>query len=109
MANDLTTFPWQSAVPSVADDVAALKLDFAYAVANTAVTVHSDNPAFVMTANTRRGQIVPQGKVKFSDGTTVELQDIGMCQPNVPHMTVREIMARIWAVATELGLELARS
>ena len=108
MSNDLTIFPWEPTPPAVADTVAALQRDFAYAVANTAIAVHSDNPAFTMTVNTRRGQIVPRGQVRFSDGTTVELQDIGMCQPNVPHMTVQEIMSRIWALATELGLELAR-
>lgn len=110
MPNELTVrFPWEPpAALSVDETVAALRRDFAYAVANTAVVVHSNNSAFTMTANTQRGQIVPRGEVKFQDGTTVELQDIGMCQPNVPYMTVREIMARIWEVASELNLELVK-
>ncbi len=108
MANDLIPFPWEPAPPSVTDTVAALQRDFAYAVANTAIVVHSDNPAFAMTINTQRGQIVPRGQVRFSDGTTVELQDIGMCQPGVPHMTVQETMTRIWQTANELGLELVK-
>ena len=108
MANDLTPFPWEPAPPAVADTVAALQRDFAYAVTNTAVVVHSENPAFVMVANTRRGQIVPRGQVRFSDGTTVELQDIGMPQVKVPYMTVQDIMTRIWTLANELGLELVK-
>lgn len=104
-------FPWELPAPpiSVQDTVAALQRDFAYAVANTAVVVHSNNPAFTFVANTKRGQIVPRGEVKFTDGTTIELQDIGMCQPgDVPYMTVQEIMSHIWAVASDRGLELAR-
>ena len=101
-------FPWSPAVPATADLIDALRRDFAYAVANTCIVVHSNNPAFTFGANTQRGQIVPRGQVKFSDGTTVELQDIGMCQPNAPHATVQEIMARIWGLASELGLELVK-
>lgn len=112
MTTELTTrFPWELPAPvrSVEDTVAALQRDFAYAVANTCIVVHSNNPAFTFVANTQRGQIVPCGEVKFSDGTTVELQDIGMCQPgDVPHMTVQEIMSRIWMQASELGLEISR-
>lgn len=102
-------FPWEPPAPlSVGETVEALQRDFAYAVVNTAVVVHSNNEAFTMIANTRRGQIVPRGEVRFSDGTTVELQDIGMCQPNVPHMTVQEIMTRIWSTASGLSLELVK-
>lgn len=107
MSGELTTtrFPWEQ--PSIAaDTIAALQRDFAYAVANTAVLVHSNNPGFAMIVNTPRGQIIPQGQVKFSDGTTAELQDIGMCQPNVPHMNVRDVVAKIIRLAAELGLEL---
>lgn len=99
-------FPWEP--PSTTDLIEALRRDFAYAVANTCIVVHSNNPAFMFVANTQRGQIVPRGEVKFTDGTTVELQDVGMCQPNVPHMTVQEIMSRIWDLANELSFELAR-
>lgn len=106
--------PWEAepAAPAVSTElethVARLTRDFAYAVANTAIFVHSNNPTFVMMANSPRGHLVPRGEVRFKDGTTVELQDIGMCQPgNVPHMTVQEIMSLIWEKARELGLELA--
>ena len=101
-------FPWDPPRRSVEDTIALLQNDFAYAVANTAIVVHSNNPALVFTANTARGQLVPRGEVKFTDGTTVELQDIGMCQPNVPHMSVQQIMSRIWTIRQDLGLELAR-
>lgn len=107
MGNEVTTrFPWEPA--PVPDTVAALQRDFAYAVRMTAVAIHSNNPAFVAIINTDRGQIVPRGEVKFTDGTTVELQDIGMCQPQTPYMTVQDIMARVWELATELGLELVK-
>jgi hypothetical protein len=101
-------FPWDPPRQSAEDAIELLKRDFAYAVANTAVVVHSNNPALVLTANTPRGQLVPRGEVKFTDGTTVELQDIGMCQPNVPYMTVQQIMSRIWKLASDLGLEIAK-
>ena len=102
-----TRFPWEPAPSRDAPDIiAALQRDFAYAVRTTAVIVRSNNPAFATVVNTERGQIVPRGEVKFTDGTTVELQDIGMCQPNVPEMTVHDVMARVWTLATELGMEL---
>lgn len=114
MPNELTVqrYPWEPVpAPSTDDVVEALRRDFAYAVENTAIAVHSTNPAFRMLVNTRRGQLVPRNECKFSDGTTVELQDIGMCQPgaNVPHMTVREIMTYILELAKELNLELVQS
>lgn len=101
-------FPWDPPRRSVEDTVALLQQDFAYAVANTAVVVHSNNPALVFAANTSRGQLVPRGEVRFTDGTTVELQDIGMCQPNMPYLTVQQIMSRIWKLASDLGLEIAK-
>lgn len=110
MSQELTTrFPWELAPRTTEETVAALQRDFAYAVVNTAIVVHSNNPAFALVANTRRGQIIPRGECKFTDGTTIELQDIGMCQPgNVPHMTVQEIMRQIWELASELGLEIKK-
>ena len=101
-------FPWDAPRQSIEDTIALLQNDFAYAVANTAVVVHSNNTAFAFIANTARGQLVPRGEVKFTDGTTIELQDIGMCQVNVPYMTVQQIMARIWKQASKLGLELVK-
>jgi len=105
---DEEIFPWDPPRRSVEDTIALLQNDFAYAVANTAIVVHSNNPALVFTANTQRGQLVPRGEVKFTDGTTVELQDIGMCQPNVPYMTVQQIMSRVWKLASELKLEIGK-
>jgi hypothetical protein len=101
-------FPWDHPRRSVEDTVALMQNDFAYAVANTCVVVHSNNPALVFTANTQRGQLVPRGEVKFTDGTAVEFQDIGMPQINVPHMSVQAIAARVWSIAAKLGLEMAR-
>jgi hypothetical protein len=106
--SDIEVFPWDPPQRSVEDTIELIRNDFAYAVANTAIVVHSNNPAFAFIANTQRGQLVPRGEVKLSDGTTVELQDIGMCQPNVPHMTVQQIMTRIWKLASDLGLEIVK-
>jgi hypothetical protein len=101
-------FPWEPepAPLSVDETLAALRRDFAYVVRNTAVTVHSNRDALAMLVNTPRGQIIPRGEVKFSDGTTVEFQDIGMCQPGAPYMTVPELLTKVWETARELGLEL---
>jgi hypothetical protein len=105
---DVDLFPWDPPRRSVEDTVALMQQDFAYAVTNTAVVVHSNNAAFTFIATTARGQLMPRGEVKFSDGTTVELQDIGMCQPNTPYMTVPQIMSRLWKLASDLGLEIAK-
>jgi hypothetical protein len=101
-------FPWDPPRRSIEDTIELIRNDFAYAVANTCIVVHSNNPAFAFIANTARGQLVPRGEVKFSDGTTIELQDIGMCQPNVPYMTVPQIMSRLWKLASELKLEITK-
>ncbi len=103
---DNEIFPWEPAPRLIEDTIALLQSDFAYAVTHTAVVVHSNNPALVFEANTHRGQLVPRGEVKFLDGTTVELQDIGMPQVNAQYMTVQQIMSRVWKLASELGLEL---
>jgi peptidoglycan hydrolase-like protein with peptidoglycan-binding domain len=97
-------FPWEP-VP-VTETVAALQRDVAYMVTHTAVLVHSNQPALQMLVNTPRGQIVPRGACKFTDGSTVEFQDVGMPQPGAPAMTLKDLMARVWEIARELGLEL---
>lgn len=109
MSQDLTPpqrFPWEP-VP-VAETIAALQRDFAYAVQATAVLVHSTRPELEMLVNTARGQIVPQGVCKFTDGSTVEFHDIGMPQVNAPYMTVRDLVVKVWDLARELGLELQK-
>ena len=106
MTDDL--FPWNPPRRSVEDTIALIQNDFAYAVANTAIVVPPSNPAFAFIANTQRGQLVPRGEVKLSDGTTVELQDIGMPQPNTPYMSVQQIMSRVWKLVGELGLEITK-
>ena len=102
--DDVELFPWDPPRRSVEDTIALLQNDFAYAVANTAIVVHSNNPALVFTANTARGQLVPRGEVKFTDGTTVELQDIGMPQVNVPYMSVQAIIVRVANTVAALGI-----
>lgn len=103
---EVERFPWDKPEPQPADLLEALRKDFAYAVQTSAITVFSSNPAFRATFNTPRGQLVPAGAVKFKDGTTVEMRDIGMCQPGAAYLTVQEIMAEILNVAAQLGLEL---
>lgn len=102
---ELTTrYPWEPA--PLADTVALLQRDMAYLVAYTAVMVHSNRPELQIIVNTARGQIVPRGECRFTDGSTIELQDIGAPRPGVPEMTVQELMAQVWQVAAELGLTL---
>lgn len=97
-------FPWE-AVP-VAETLALLQRDVAYMVTYTAVVVHSNRPELAMCVNTKRGQIVPRGECQFTDGSTVEFQDIGMPQVGAPVTTVQELTARVWSLARDLGLEL---
>jgi len=110
MTNDLVQrWPWEvetPAEPSLEDTVKLLQRDFAIAVQLTAVMVHSEHEELRMVVNTRRGQVIPRGECKFTDGTTVEFQDIGMCQPNVQTMTVQEIMSKVIEIAAEIGLEI---
>lgn len=107
MSNEVAPFkrfPWEP-VP-VSETLALLQRDIGYMVTHTAVVVHSNRPELSMCVNTKRGQIVPRGECRFTDGSTLELQDIGMPQVNAPVMTVQELMARVWSVARDLGLEL---
>ncbi len=107
MANDLTPqrFPWE-AVP-VDETVAKLQSDIRYIISHTAVMVFSSRPELCMLVNTRRGQIVPRNECKFSDGTTLEMQDIGMPQVGVSEMTGPDLIEHIWGAVRGLGLELA--
>lgn len=107
---EVTRFPWEAPPSEVAPPTdnlfVALQADVRYMVSHTAVLVRSNQPALEMLVNTARGQDVPRGQCKFTDGSTFELQDIGMPQPNSPELTIPELMACIWDVATKLGLEL---
>ena len=109
------TYPWEQApVPAVTeparapatveDVVRGLQRDMVYMVSHTGVTVHSPHDALQMLVNTPRGQIIPRGECKLTDGSTIEFQDIGMPQIGAPVMSVKELMARVWEVVTELGL-----
>lgn len=112
----MTAWPWEApqlptAVtaqpPAPLDDtVRKMQRDMAYMVQMTAILVHSPHEALQMLVNTPRGQIIPRGECKFTDGTALEFQDIGMPQPGAPSMTVPELLARVWSVASEKGLEL---
>ena len=101
-------FPWEVQLPAVPieDTVAALQRDFAYAVQMTAIRVHSNNPELATLVNVPRGQIIPRGVCRFTDGSTVEFQDVGMPQIDVPSMTVHELVAHVWATALIKGLEI---
>jgi hypothetical protein len=110
VTNDLVQrWPWEvepAPEPTTEEVVKLLQRDFAIAVQLTAVMVHSTREEFKMIVNTRRGQIIPRGECRFTDGTVVELQDIGMCQPGLQTMTVPEIMAEVIRIATDLGMEI---
>jgi hypothetical protein len=102
--NEVTVhrMPWE--IVPVEETVAMLQRDFAYAVLRTAVMVRSTQPALRTVVNTLRGQIVPNGVGRFTDGTTVEFADIGMPQPGAPEMTVEQLVKRVADAARELGL-----
>lgn len=100
-------FPWEAqSARSTEETVTALQRDLAYMVTHTAVLAHSKHPALAMLVNTGRGQLFPKGECKFTDGSAVEFQDVGMPQPGAPEMTLQVLMSHIWGVAHELGLEL---
>jgi hypothetical protein len=109
------TFPWEQ-LPAVVSEpslpaplentVAAMQRDLAYMVGRTAILVHSNRPELQMLVNTARGQLIPRGECTFTDGSTVEFQDIGMPQIGADEMTVTDLMARVWDLASQLGLEL---
>jgi hypothetical protein len=90
----------------VSETLELLQRDLYYMTTHTAVLVHSSRPELRAVVNTQRGQIIPRGECRFTDGTTFELQDIGMPQPKAPEMSVKDLMAHVWEVARELGLEL---
>jgi hypothetical protein len=106
------TFPWEqlpavvepAATPAVEETVTLLQRDFAYAVQYTAVRVHSPHTELQFTVNTPRGQIVPRGECKLSDGSVLEFQDIGMPQPDAPTATVQELVAMVWDAVKTLKL-----
>lgn len=104
------TFPWDKpqlpAVP-IEDTVKLLQADFAYAALHTAIKVHSSRPELRMLVNTARGQIIPRGEGKFTDGTTLEFQDIGMPQPRLEAMTVEQLVQKVLGIAADLNLEIA--
>ncbi len=66
------------------DVIALLQADLRFMTAYTAVLVHSNQAALQMLVNTERGQIVPRGECKFTDGSTLQFQDIGMPQVGRP-------------------------
>lgn len=94
-------------ISKLEETVRFLQRDFAFAVKMTSVLVRSTNEALRMVVNTERGQLMPPGAVTFTDGSTVEFQDVGMPQPGCPIMTLPEIVKAVFANATELGLTIA--
>lgn len=106
MGDLVARFPWEPAVQTTEDTVKLLQRDLGYIVSHTGVMVHSTRPELQMLVNTPRGQIVPRGECRFTDGSTMELQDIGAPQIGAQEMTVAELMARVWEIAKKLELEL---
>ena len=92
------------AAMSTEDTVSALQRDFAYAMHNTAVLVHSKHEALQILVNTPRGQIIPRGKCRLTDGSTIEFQDIGMPQVGAPLMDIKKLVAEVFDVVSKLGL-----
>lgn len=109
-------FPWEQETLPAAPEPAApampiekqvelLTRDFATAVAYTAVLVHSPHAALQILVNVPRGQIIPQGVAKYSDGSTVYFQDIGMPQPGAPFEDMPWLLRTVFEITQELKLE----
>jgi hypothetical protein len=110
MTNDVTITrpPWLPAERTTEELVDSLRNDFAYAVRYTAILVHSKHEALQILVNTPRGQIIPRNECRFTDGSSFELQDVGMPQPGAPNIaSVSELLRWLWEIAQELNLELA--
>jgi len=90
----------------VEETVKALQQDMAFAIRYTCIIVHSNRAEFQMAFNVPRGELVPRNEGRFTDGTTVEMQDIGMPQPNTPISDVAKISQLIVDIAAALKLEL---
>lgn len=108
MSTELTKQRWPWEPVPVEDTVKALQQDMAFLVTHTAVLVRSNRVELRGVVNTPRGQIVPRGEVRFTDGTTLEFQDLGAPQPGTDTMTVDDIVKRTWQVVSQLGLEFAK-
>jgi hypothetical protein len=110
VSTEIQRYPWEPPVPAqptTEDKVAALQRDFAIAVQLTGILVHSKHPALQRLVNVPRGQIIPRGECKFTDGSTLEFQDVGMPQPNTPYIaSVHELVKQVWETAHQLGLEV---
>lgn len=109
---EVTRYPWEQVPAAVTErtteeTVKLMQADLLYMTTHTSVVVHSSRPELEMLVNTPRGQIVPRGECKFTDGTTLEFQDIGMPQVGTKEMTVKDLVAMIFDVAVlTMGLEL---
>jgi hypothetical protein len=103
--------PPEPSLENLVATVRAIQADIAFAVTHTAVLARSDNALLRMVVNTPRGQEIPKGVVKYSDGglhiaATIEFQDVGMPQVGVPTMSMLELAQLVHTKALELGLEL---
>lgn len=101
--------PWAQPERPLAETVRALQADVSYMVKHTAVAVHVTGPhgaELSMYVNTPRGQLIPTGTGRLTQGHTVTFQDIGMPQPGLPAMSIAELAQALTEKAAALGLEL---
>lgn len=89
----------------VEEQVSLLRDDVAIMVTHTGILVRSPHPEMRFRINTPRGQIVPRGEAKYSDGSTIEFQDLGMPQPGAPFMSIEDLVNKVLKTAHDLGLE----
>jgi hypothetical protein len=100
--------PGPPAVADVAEKLRRLQEDVGTIVTHTGVMVHATGPhaaALSMLVNTRRGQLMPTGVARYTDGTTIQFQDIGMPQPGAPFMTLPELFQQLYGIVQQLGLQ----
>lgn len=99
--------PWAQPERPLSETVRLLQADVSYMVKHTAVAVHVTGPhaaTLSMVANTPRGQLVPTGEGRLTQGHVVIFQDIGMPQPGLPEMTIDELSQALTEKALALGL-----
>ena len=108
-AQPAPSLPWAQPVRSIDETVRLLQADVSYMVKHTAVAVHVTGPhaaELSMYVNTPRGQLVPTGTGRLTQGHTVVFQDIGMPQPGLPFMSIKELAQALTQRAAALGLEI---
>lgn len=99
--------PWETdPEPTTEEKLERLRKDVSAMVACTCALVRSSHEDLHgLRMNVPRGT-VPKGQSFYKDGTTLEIVDLGMPQPQTPFGAITDLLAIIADAAKEAGLEL---